>query len=316
MPVKCYLKEIHIAPTFDCNSGCAHCWNHKRKKEPTLQLSDLQFFIDNYIYAPNIETIVLTGGQVDLYTGLFELCRLLARYFPRATIVLTTNYLNPERTVKNILKIRNELSPSNLLYISMPLEGPPGLHRIIRGNSSYLDEVMERLQIIKLHNTILGTSFTITPLNYHALYWAYSYSSSQNLDFWASPFSRSYFYNNLKLNWSFLPLDKMKLSTQIDCVLSDLSKKQDPEIITKHNYFLGLKAFMCNPASFYMPTCRAGSEYVVIDSQGKLKPCVLIDKEIGTLRKGLNACTPNEIRRQFACSCWTVCHAYGMAKKG
>ncbi|WP_167320918.1 radical SAM protein [Desulfomicrobium baculatum] len=305
------IKELHIVPTYKCNSRCLHCLNHIRKDEVNLDLSMLDSFFSKNKFC-DLDTVVLTGGQIDLHPNIIDLCEIIGSRVPAATVVFTANYIDIGETASLIEKVRAKISSSNLLYVSLPLEGPPYLHKQIRGVDSSLPKLVEHLRSMALHNSMLGTSFTITPFNYHALYWAYAFSKANSLDFWASPYSKSYFYNNLGQRAQFKALDKHHLKLQIDKILFDLSQERDE---TKHIYFSGLRQFMCSNEPFPMPTCHAGEEFVVIDSQGNLKPCILIDKIIGTIDTDCPIVSPDEIRKQYNCSCWTVCHAYKMAKE-
>ncbi len=139
-----------LAVTYRCNSRCSTCDIWKREPGPELEPEDFRRLPEG------LKNINISGGEPFLRDDLVDVVRVLREKYPRASIVISTNGLVPERTEQFVRR----MGP---VGVRVSVDAPDELNDLVRGVKGSFRlamETVDRLAALGLRD--LGISVTIS----------------------------------------------------------------------------------------------------------------------------------------------------------
>lgn len=178
-------KELHVEVTHRCNLKCVMCehWQIEHidpeSVERELDFARLRASIEGSTLLDGIEVVVVTGGEPWLRHDLTDILVWLADRFPRAKLIVLTNFWNTGhlRLKLNELKARGlfpEGQPPRL-SLGSSLDGLPATHDLVRGQPGAFDGLARTVKALRAEFPGLhfGFTFTMVPQNAHELWDCY-----------------------------------------------------------------------------------------------------------------------------------------------
>lgn len=287
------LYELIFFVTSRCNSNCSHCFNRSNlnNQAKDLSLEEIGQLSKNL---PEIENLLLSGGEPFLRPDLPELINIFKINNHIKTISIPTNGILTEKimeTCGRILEIKGFASVS----INLSLDGLAKIHDQIRGVEGNFEKVLntlKRLVELKGRNRKLNIliNSVVSQDNYQELFRLSEYLKNE-------PEISNHFFeiirpelrfatkgkpDSLFLNRSFY---SRVLSFQYDKFKINLKAKNFLKRFLHKIIFLGKSALVYNLqlSNFnndqaWPFACRAGSNILVLNSDGRVRPCELRDK--------------------------------------
>ena len=138
-----------IAVTYRCNSRCGTCDIWKKDVTPELRPADFKRL------PAGLRNINVSGGEPFLRDDLVDVIGVLRERYPRASIVISTNGLLPERIERDVRRMGR-------VGVRVSIDAMGALDDEVRGVSgafALASETLDRLQALGLGD--LGVSATI-----------------------------------------------------------------------------------------------------------------------------------------------------------
>lgn len=304
-----YIKPrfINFVTSYRCDSRCLTCniWGKYLQDgaspKDELTLSDIEdFFSDNKEQFSDIVSIGLTGGEPTLRSDIAEIARFFHDTFPGAALGFQTNGLNPER-VRSALKSILKFDPN--FNIAVSIDGPKDMHDKIRGISGAFDKAMLTIRYAKEAGVSRITSgMTINRENFAYIPDVYRICKEAGTEFSCFLTETSGYFNNEGVDYG---LDKEQIKTVIESLRA-----------FKNDYYMdNLRLQLEKKRKIDLP-CYSGYTSLVIDPYGNIKPCILMDRPFGNIKKDKDfkkMMTMYETRRirkgLKSCRCWCQCEA-------
>lgn len=124
------LYELIFFITSKCNSRCAHCFNWKNlNKNDDLDIFQIESILKRL---PEIENLLLSGGEPFLRDDLLEILKLFKKYNNIKTISIPTNGLLGDKIIDVAIKIL-EIKDIESVNINFSIDGLFEKHDEIRG---------------------------------------------------------------------------------------------------------------------------------------------------------------------------------------
>lgn len=180
-------RELHVEVTHRCDLECVMCehWQVEHLDPGSvrreLDFARLREVIEGSALLGGVEVIVVTGGEPWLRHDLTDLLAWLADRFPRAKLIVLTNFWN---TGHLRLKLR-ELKARGLfpegapprLSLGSSLDGLKATHDLVRGRPGAFDGLARTVKALRAEFPGLhfGFTYTLVPQNAHELWDAYRY---------------------------------------------------------------------------------------------------------------------------------------------
>ena len=236
---------------------------------------------------------------------------------PTATIVVSTNGLVPELTLRKSRAIVEKFHPASL-QLSISLDGVGETHDKVRGIHGAYGKVIRTLDGLRTEPRIpFGLSFTITPWNYDQLVNVYELSRKYDAGF-SARFAQSsrLAYENVGSEFAWNSDMIKAVEGALASINSDRMQTQSLEtkILEPYGYFL-TNNVRYHRTQERMFRCGAGSDSFHLDPYGNLYPCTMLERVIGNIRDEefdelCSSSRAAEIRRYIGtkkCHCWTEC---------
>lgn len=277
------LYELIFFITDRCNSRCGHCFNKDNlNRSIDLSLVEIENIAKNL---PQIDNLLLSGGEPFLRDDLPELVELFKRHNKIKTVSIPTNGIASER----ILNSAERLAASTDLAISinLSLDGFAGFHDQIRGVPGNFDLSMKTLSGLsslrsKYKKLSVLVNSVIVSGNYQEL-------PALALELKSKGWADNHFFEIVRfvsneekkfdLEWGFY---EKALALQYDYFKKRLTARNPLKSFWKKVRFLGKFGLIYqvqfdnfNKKTAWPVSCSAGKNIAVVDSKGKLSACEL-----------------------------------------
>jgi len=284
------IVKATLALTWRCNHKCASCliWcNNTVKNE--LTTDEVQKFIENN----NLMWLAFTGGEAFLRKDIAEIMHMSLQKYPSVSI--TSNGSQPEKIEKSVkYALKNT---QGILTVNMSLDGNQEQHDSftrVQGSFERVTESFDRLIALKNKRLSLVIDNLVSPITDAGREFVLRYAEEKDLKVVYTIEMRSdAFYHNNEM-----PVPEIKLpETKLD-------------LRNPFNYLYIRQAKRGKKVR-----CVAGQYDCAITPEGKVKPCLFVDKVAYNLRDTNYKIKPLECNKTVEkCyqngSCWTPCTAY------
>jgi len=149
---------------YTCNSRCSTC-NVWKKKTDNLTVSEYKHIFKKLGRSPY--WITLSGGEPFLRKDIVEICQELYKYCKPKIINIPSNGLLTDTIVKNVQKITEICSKSQII-INLSIDGIEEQHDEIRnvpGNYKKVINTYKKLKKLNIENLSIGIHTVISKLN-------------------------------------------------------------------------------------------------------------------------------------------------------
>lgn len=287
------LYELIFFVTSRCNSNCRHCFNRSNLNNNTKDLSLKE--INNLSRdLPEIENLLLSGGEPFLRNDLVELINIFRVNNNIKTISIPTNGILTGKIVESCIKIL-EIEGLGGVSINISLDGLAKTHDQIRGVPGNFQKVLSTLKELgKLKEKNDRLSILINSVvsrdNYQELFSLFKYLENEpaisnhffeiirpELKLIArgrpdnSFLSRSFYSRVLSLQYS-----KFKINLKTENFIKRFL--QEVRFLGKLALVYNLQLANFNSNRAWPFACRAGNNILVLNSDGRIRPCELRDK--------------------------------------
>jgi MoaA/NifB/PqqE/SkfB family radical SAM enzyme len=255
-----------IAVTYRCNARCSMCdiW----KKGPTPEMSPKDYLR----LPPSLKEINVTGGEPLLRDDLADVILAMKERCPRARIVLSTNGLLPDR-LGNVLRRVGEIA------VRVSLDGIGDLHNSIRGRRDAFERAVESLRLARVQGVRdVGVCATMSRHNAGVVKDVQDFALRERVQFTCTvAHSSPVFFG-----------DKREEAPDRDRALPDIEAIKARLFLSRHPrdwfkaYFVGGLADVVRGEPRPV-RCRAGSDFFYLDPEGRVYPCHILSKSMGSL---------------------------------
>jgi len=302
------IIQFNFEATRKCNGRCAYCniWKTPSKPEKELKPDEIRGYFKPRKLFEKVGEIGITGGEPILREDIVEVCQALREVCPNASLVVVTNGLMPERTLKVALKVRKEIDPK--LHISVSLDGFEKSDEYLRGNPDHYSLAWRTAMLLKESGFPVGIGSTLTPINVNEAIEFRKFVESKGLNYSFECASESeHYYDNMGFG--------LGLSEKHLPVIDELSKMGH---VTTFRFFQ--PEYLRSPRQIF--PCFSGFCSFFLNCYGEVYPCIHLGLSLGNLRvddfeKIWVREKARAIRRTIRdrlCHCWTCCEANASIK--
>ncbi|MBN2071275.1 MAG: radical SAM protein [Candidatus Krumholzibacteriota bacterium] len=292
------------AITYRCDSRCNMCniW----KLPPGAEMPAAA-----YTSLPEtLNDVNITGGEPFLRDDIVELVREIHEKAENPRIVISTNGFQSKKIAHVAPKL---LAISKKVGIAVSLDGIGEVHDRIRGVDGGFEKVLETLnQLKRIGYRNVRVAFTAQKENVKHLGAVYDLSRQYGYQFTTSVVQNSEFYFSTSDNQQVDPGD---LERELKYVMKKELFSLSPKRWLRAYFYSGVLRY--NMAGERALGCRAGRDSVFIDPEGKVYPCLTLEKEMGNLNESSfkeiwNSEKAEKARKAVdSCRlpCWMICTA-------
>lgn len=287
--IKRYPVQVTHFVTSRCNARCKHCfyWKNLNKNKKELTLEEIKKISKTM---PNFFFLIISGGEPFLRDDLDEIIKIYYINNNIGNLTIPTNGSLTKKiygTIKNILKA----CPDLLVTVSLSLDGIGIDHDEIRGVDGIFDKVKATywmLNELKKSNKNFNVDFltTISNLNQNKLkqisnYVREIFNSDINIILIRGDSKESFvkdidikYYDDI---WAF---QKNRFE------IKDSSRQSKLKSIIRKRLQFIRQEFLSRTfkEKKYLIPCYACKLDVVINEEGDVYPCEMLNKKIGNLR--------------------------------
>lgn len=299
-----------VAVTYKCDSRCNMCniW----KMDPGNQMTVL-----DYSKLPStLDDVNITGGEPFLREDLVELVRNIYEHCNKPRIVISTNGFQNRRISQDAPKL---MKIGRKIGIAVSLDGIGEVHDRIRGIDGGFKKVVDTLgQLKKLGYKNVRVAFTAQKENVKHLGAVYDLSRQLGFQFTTAVVQNSEFYFSTSENQQ---VDPAELERELKYVMKKELFSLHPKRWLRAYFYSGVLRY--NEAGERALGCRAGRDSMFIDPEGRVYPCLTLEKEMGNinesaLEKIWNSEKADKVRTAVdncRLPCWMICTARASMKR-
>lgn len=293
-----------VAVTYRCDSHCNMCNIWQLPPGPELEP-------EMYRRLPRtLEDVNITGGEPFLRDDLVDIVRIVDEHCGGPRIVISTNGFQKRRILNAapaLMKIGRNVG------IAVSLDGIGDTHDGIRGVEKGFDAVVETLTgLRKLGYRNVRVAFTAQRENVEHLGAVYDLSRQFGFQFTTSVAQNSEFYFSTDENQRIEP---GTLEAELRYVMRKELLSFNPKRWLRAYFYAGVERF--NTRRERLLGCRAGRDSVFIDPEGKVFPCLTLNREMGNLAdrpfgeiwRSTEAGAAREAVDSCRLPCWMICTA-------
>jgi len=156
------LRRFNIEVTEVCDGNCIYCNIHEKDCLQELTSEILRKGLKPRKLFSKVQSIGVTGGEPFLHKDLVGLCQTLKSICPQSHLILVTNGLRPEATLKTMLELR-EIDPK--IRIGVSIDGFSKSDGIQRGNPNHYEKAWKTYQLLKENDFPIGIGSVVTSIN-------------------------------------------------------------------------------------------------------------------------------------------------------
>jgi radical SAM protein with 4Fe4S-binding SPASM domain len=259
--------------TDACNSRCIHCNIWKKKPTPNmLTCKEVEKIFSDELLS-GLKSVLLTGGEVTLRSDLNELISTIHNCIQKASIVVSTNGLLPQRALDSAKFAIEHNIP---IDIGVSLDGIGEHHNKIRGvpgNFQKVDWLLhELIKLRKKHKALLGVGvgYTLSDLTVDYYDKVKEYANKLCLDFVPQMYEVAPYYTHTKAD-----ICKVTKQDKLFKIVKDLPQSMHKEVL--------LRAVTSQPIKF---RCFSMNSFCVLRCNGNITPCLRkSDVVVGNVRE-------------------------------
>lgn len=311
-PHQCHQAEDAVVVlTYRCNSRCAMChiWQSDQSGVGELTPSEYERALPHTLRYVNI-----TGGEVFLRNDLAEVIGAVRRAAPLASVVISTNGMQPQRTQWMLPAI---LAANPDVGFAVSIDGDEITHDRIRGVNGAWRRARETIEVLRnanLRNIRLAFTASLTSAgsNVSQLGMVYDLSREMGVEFTCAIAHNSEHYFHIKSNRRVSPEE---LEPQLDRVARSELLAAEAKRWYRAYFYHGL---LEHARAGTRPTpCEAAHTSFMLDPIGNVFPCNILNIPIGNVRQtefqiiweSSVMQTARKIVRNCDRPCWMVCTA-------
>lgn len=280
--------------TRRCNARCSFCFidfDHPEPKHRELTAAEIDRMTRTL--GPNLNNVNLTGGEPFLRRDLIDIARSYYRNTDIRSIYITSNGSFPDRIEEFARTIAAEF-PDRTLIVSLSIDGFPEEHDRIRKVNGLFDKVMRSYRALREvgGNVMANIAITVSHENHLVIPELYERLVSEHgvVAVTAIIVRDEGVYEVPEEDRRGVLRSYEHLTRQI---IADQQRGRlegyDPSslqgrLMNRKNEILYdvMSDIYLDP--HFVSTCYAGSLFGVIDADGTVYPCEILDRPLGNLR--------------------------------
>jgi len=287
------VSLVHFV-TNRCNARCSFCFidfDDPKTFSGELSIDEIDKLTKGL--GPNLQNVNLTGGEPFARKDFLDIVRCYLRNTDVKSIFITSNGSLPKR-VKKLLDVVSQEFPDKKILLQFSIDAWPDEHDRIRKIDGLFESCMESYLLTKKYNqNIQGNiAITISHENYEIANELYDYLVSEK-DVEAVTVGIVRDEGVYKI-----PIDHKKAilnayTNLTNRITNDLksgvlkgwsSATVQGRMMNKKNQLMYsiMDDIYLEPR--YVTPCRAGSIFGVIEADGRVRPCEILEKYMGNLR--------------------------------
>lgn len=298
------IKNVHITQdkpvslvhfvTNRCNARCSFCFidfNDPTVFANELTTTEIGRLTKNF--GTSLQNVNLTGGEPFARKDLSEIVDLYYSNTSIRSIFITTNGSLPDR-IEKLCNLKEKKFPERLLFFQISIDALPIEHNKIRKIDGLFEKAIESYKIATKFSSNIQVSIaiTISSENYMIAEDVYDYLISkykvQNIAL--NVVRDEGIYKVPKQQKQSILASYTKLSKKIEndktsgFLNSWDEKSMQGRLMNKKNEIWRniLQEIYLDPK--YIVPCMAGSIFGIIEANGNIKPCEILDTSVGNLR--------------------------------
>lgn len=287
------VSLIHFV-TNRCNARCSFCFIDFDNPEVFMnELTTDEIRKITLSLGPNLQNVNLTGGEPFARKDLVQIASCYFQNTNIRSLFITSNGSLPERVERFCQKLTEDF-PDRKVLLQFSIDDFPNKHDEIRKIKGLFENCMESYRVAQKFGTNIQASIAITISHEN-------FTSAEALyDFLILEQAvKSISLNIVRDEGVYkIPLDQkkdilgtyMKLTKKLDKdmasnVLTGWNKDtvQGRLMNQKNKIWRNMLPTIYMDNNFISP-CRAGAIFGIIEANGKVKPCEILDTEFGNIR--------------------------------
>lgn len=275
--------------TSICGLRCEHCFYWRDANLPKNELS-LDEIARISAGMGEFLQLTLTGGDACQRDDLAEIAQVFYKNNKVRNITIGTNGFNPEKVERLITPIASRCAGANIT-VDLSMDGMPEVHDRIRGVKGAFErtrETYERLRSLqKKHNNInTCIDITVSGSNHEVLRPVYDYIRDHlNPDIINILHVRGEPRNPAAKNVNPARYDELNAILEKDIRHGVIrSYRFMPDVLNTKDILLRRLILKTVRENRYQLPCTAGSLTGVIQTEGDVYPCEMLNSSMGNLR--------------------------------
>lgn len=282
------LRLVTFFVTSKCNSHCNHCFYWKTLgKQQDMPLEEIRK-ISNSLR--NFNFLSLSGGEPFLRDDLPEICKIFYQQNNVRDISIPTNSLMPKRVLGMTKKIL-EYCPESKISLNLSLDGLKNTHDKMRGVKGSFNKIVKTVKGLKElrhehKNLIINISTVLSNFNLNEVKDLIGFVK-QNLEVDSHSFE---VLRGSPKDKNFKPLTPEQFESVLKLIIENnyhyFKKKGVFKAIylkKKLEYFFRQQYLALKGENWDMP-CLAGKTIMVIEPNGDIRPCELLEP-VGNIKR-------------------------------
>jgi MoaA/NifB/PqqE/SkfB family radical SAM enzyme len=287
------MSLVHFV-TNRCNARCSFCFldfDDSDIYKGQLSLEEIERFTQTL--GPQFKIVYLTGGEPFLRTDLVDIARSYLRNSTVETIFVSSNGSLPKR-VRGYAETLTSEFPDRRLTFSFSVDDLPERHGVIRKIDGLFDSVLESYHAVREVGGATDANVTITVSleNHENILDIYEHLVEERgvRSITTNPVRDEGVYKTPRPQKKKILASYLKLTERIRRDLaSGRLEGYDPgtfqgRLANRKNTILHdiLEDIYLEPK--YVSPCRSGSLFGVLQADGTVRPCEILDHEYGNIR--------------------------------
>lgn len=287
------ISLVHFV-TNRCNARCSFCFidfDDPKVFQGELSLSEIDKMTKNL--GPNLQNVNLTGGEPFARKDFLEITRCYFKNTNIKSIFVTSNGSLPDR-IKNYLSSLSAEYPNRKILMQLSIDDLPKEHDKIRKIDGLFENCIKSYKLAEHYGENIQSSIaiTISHENYNNAEALYDYLINEHK-------VKSITLNIVRDEGVYkIPSEhKLKILETYKHLSYRINKDMKNGLLHGWNN-KSVQGRMMNKKNEiwrdilldiyindnYVTPCRAGSIFGVIEANGKVRPCEILDTSFGSLR--------------------------------
>jgi len=298
------LKNLHVSRknpvsvvhfiTNRCNARCSFCFidfDNKVTQRAQMSIEEIDTLTKNM--GPNLQNVNITGGEPFARADILEIARCYFNNTNVRSIYITTNGSFPDRLEKFLLAISTEF-PDRKILLQFSIDAMPEEHNRIRKVKNLFERTMKSYVLTKKFgpNVQGNIVITVSHENHGLVFDLYEYLiTKHNVQAITLGIVRDEGVYRIPIDEKRAIFNAYKLLSEK--ILEDLRANRlkgwdkntvQGRMMNKKNAIMYSVMDQIFMEPKYLTPCRAGSIFGVIEADGTVKACEVLDKNIGNLK--------------------------------
>lgn len=284
---KTFPMNLTLGLSYRCNSLCKTCniW-HIREHSNELSLEEFEKLFKK-IGRGNLYLLILTGGEPFLHKNLTEIISSAEKYCAPKTIVIPTNCILADATIKKTEEILKMSNKKTHITINLSLDGIGEKHDFIRGVPKNFEKFLKVYSALKTFekkykNFDVSIHTVISKFNYSDIPQLYSLIKKLKPHNYITEIAEKRV--ELKTKSRDITPSYEEYSKAINFLIKEIKKnKLNLKQSMRLEYYKMVKKILKTQKQ--LVPCYAGIASAQIDPTGEVWFCCVRAESIGNLRK-------------------------------